>query len=195
MSYEDHLPYVEPDEIVTGETVEWKRRLTDFVPADGWTLRYHFRGAGAALDVDAAADGSNHKVTITSVQSATLAEGACLYQAWAMSGSVKHLVGEGEIRIRIGFATVTDPYDGRSQVKKILDAIDAMVLGKATLDQQEYTIGTGDSTRMLKRIPITELLALRTRYAQMYSRERRAQRRRDGEPYFKNILVRFTEPR
>ncbi len=190
MSFEDHLPFIEPEQLVAGETGQWKRRWPDFSAAAGWALNYYFRGPGAALDVTAAANGADFVVTVTSTQSAGLTAGVYFWQAWVVLGSVKHLVGEGQITIKQGFAATADPFDGRSPVKKILDAIDALVLGKATLDQQEYTIGT----RSLKRIPVAELLALRTQYAQLYAREQRAARLRAGGPFFKNIYTRFTDP-
>ncbi len=78
-----------------------------------------------------------------------------------------------------------------SRAKQILDAIDALMIGKATKDQAEYQIGD----RMLKRYALSELIALRTHYSRLYSMEQQAARLKSGAPFFKNILTRFDPTR
>jgi hypothetical protein len=181
-----------PREIVIGETLEWRTRLVDFSPGDGWTLSYAFRGAGPGFDATATADNGEHLTAVASSVTATLSVGTYSWEAWVTNGTEDHMVGRDTVQVirNLKNLATNATLDNRSEAKKILDAIDAMALGKATLDQQSYQIGT----RQLARIPIHDLLALRTHYAQMYAREKKALRRKNGAPYFKNIHVRRERP-
>jgi hypothetical protein len=114
------------------------------------------------------------------------------WQAWVEKGSEKHLVDSGQTKCKaaLGPVNASAVFDGRSEIKKILDAIDAAIKKKATADQLEYVIGS----RQLRRYSMTELIALRTQYAKLYSQELRAEKLKQGAPFFKNINVRFVEP-
>ena len=194
MSHET-IPNYEPREITPGETLEWTKELADF-SASEWTLKYYFRGAGPGFDVTAEASGDTHAISV--VAPAEMVEGAYYWQAWAEKGSEKHLVARGESKCKRSFVSVTTAttVDARSTVKQILDAIDAMILGKATRDQQEYVVNSGlGSGRQVKRIPIPDLIVLREHYARLYAQELRAARVNKGGSYFKNVGVRFSRPR
>jgi hypothetical protein len=192
MSFEDHLPLYEPEQIAIGETAEWRKVLPDFPPADGWTLTYYVRGAGHGFDQEATTDGEGYRITVPGTATSPMSAGRYFFEARVSKGAEEHEVARGEMTavVSIKGMAVTATLDDRSRAQRILDAIDAMALGKATLDQQSYQIGT----RQLSRIPITELLALRTQYAQIVARERRAARRRTGAPFLKTIYVRFERP-
>jgi hypothetical protein len=187
------IPTFEPTEIIAGETLNWTKSLPDYPAAEGWTLKYYFRGAGAGFDVTATADGDDFSVTVSATTTAAMTAGAYYWQAEISLSSEKHIVDSGQATVKPALAAVASNvvFDGRSRVKKTLDAIDAMLDGKATLDQQEYMIGN----RSLKRIPIPDLIALRTHYAQMVSRERRAEKLSQGAPFLKSVHVRFRQPR
>lgn len=192
MALEDHPPEYEPGEIAIGETLEWRKSFADYKAGDGWALTYYFRGAGPGFDKAAAADGDDFRVTVPAATTAQLAPGKYYFEARASDGSVEHVVARGEATAVVslkGMAT-TATLDGRSSAQRILDAIDAVIEGRATSDQQSYKIGQ----RELSRIPLADLIAARTRYAQIVSRERRAARRREGAPFLKNVLVRFDRP-
>jgi hypothetical protein len=185
-------PTFEPGIITAGETLKWTKSLVDYPASEGCALKYYFRGAGTGFDATAIADGDDYSITVPAATTAGMIAGTYTWQAEVSLSGEKFIVDSGEVTVKPGLAGVTTSttHDGRSPAKKILDAIDAMILGKASRDQQEYTIGN----RALKRIPIPDLLALRTRYAQIYARERRADALRQGAPYLKNIYVRFRRP-
>ena len=105
----------------------------------------------------------------------------------------KYLVDDGTsaVEASLAAASAETAVDTRSRVKRILDAVDAMIEGKATLDQQEYVIDTGAGSRSLKRIPIPDLILLRKTYAQLYNRELRKSGRRRGGRAFKTYLAQF----
>ena len=182
-----------PTILTPGESLTWEKSFADYPASDGWELVYYFRGAGAGFDVAATADGDTFELAVAAEDTEDLIAGRYYYQAFVELDSERVLVDEGEITVRASMSEIesADAYDGRSQVKIILDNIDALIAGKATLDQQEYTIGN----RQLKRYPIADLIALRKEYAGLYAQEIRAANARKGKSPFKKYYSRFTRPR
>ena len=75
---------------------------------------------------------------------------------------------EGAIEVKPNPATADNTTDLRSQAKKNLDAIDAVLAGKVTADVQSYKI----NGRELVKMGVPSLLTLRGYYAAIYKRER-----------------------
>jgi len=187
------IPKDEPASFVSGETVKFKKSFTGY-PASEWTLTYYFRGAATGINVIATADGDDYLVTI-SVVANTLAAGVWNYQSYLTKGSEKVLASHGTVEVLPSLTgTASTTFDGRSEVKKILDAIRATILGKATQDQLEYEIQSGNSMRRLRRMEWADLIAAETHYASLYAREQQAERLRKGSGFFKTIHTRFTKP-
>jgi hypothetical protein len=182
-----------PKEFTVGESLEWTVSFDDYPASDGWILTYYFRGAGTGFNASAAADGDDHLIEVAKTATAALTAGKYSYQAFAELGEAKVLVDVGEAIVKESLAALSTgtAYDARSQVKIILDNIDAMIAGKATLDQQEYSIGT----RQLRRIPLPDLIALRKEYARLYAAEQRAEKLKNGGSLIRNHKVRFRNPR
>jgi hypothetical protein len=187
------LPRFVPKDIVIGETVEWRKELDDFPADQGWTLTYYFRGEGTGFDVAGVADGSAFNLTAASSATAVASPGAYYFQAWAVKGSEKHLVEENSVELTASFQSITTAttFDGRSIAKQILDAIDNLMQGKATVDSQRYLIASGvpgfTSQREAERIDPSKLLELRKYYAALVAAENRG---RNRQP-FRTIKIQF----
>lgn len=186
-------PTTEPRQFVSGETLTWEISLPDYPPSDGWVLSYAFRGPGPGFDVGAIDDGQVYRVVVTSATTGALVPGLFYWQATVTLGSEVHIVREGQTLVKPGIASVDidDTLDQRSQAKKILDAIDSMMMGKIPSDVDEYTIGT----RQLRHIPVRELIDLRKYYAQLYSSELAAARAKQGGSFIQNVGIKFGRPR
>lgn len=187
------IPTAEPQVIAQGDTLEWTRTLPDF-PASAWTLTYHFRGPGQGFNATAAADGDSFAITVekgTPVSSGTTASmtpGNYYWQAWVVNEAGEyHIVDEGRVTVHRSLRAIPPgtTYDGRTQAEKDLDAVRAALAGN--LDVAEYTI----AGRTLKRRSKTELIALEHNLAQRVAAEPRAERLREGAPFFQNVLTRF----
>ncbi len=187
------LPTNAPAAFVAGTTQKWRKTFPDYPSSAGWSLTYAFRsangGAEASLDATAAADGSGFIVTIGASTTESLLAGTYFFRAFVEKSGEKYLVDSGETKIEATWVT-DQQVDGRSQAKRILDAIDALIAGTATTNQKRYQI----NNRELERYPLTELIALRTHYANLVAREQQAERLRDGKGFFKTIHTRFTRP-
>ena len=184
------IPTVEPKQILAGATVQWTKSLSDF-PAATWTLAYTFVGSVVKLNLTATVSGSLHLLTITQVQSATMNLGATtlpyFWQSYASSGTERYKVGEGNIDVLADLADASVGYDGRSYVKKTLDALDAIILGKASKDQKMALVGD----RQIQRMSPAELLQWRSFYQAEYKAELAALAIANGEPAGNKVLVSF----
>lgn len=197
MTMAAELPTYEPREIATGETPKWTKSLDDYPAGEGWALDYYFRGAGTGFDVAAVSDGDDFTISVPAASTTALTPGNYFWQAWVSKGGEKYQVGAGAVTVTQGFASVAaaTTVDNRSEAKKIIDAIDATLEGRATTDQQQYQISGGGGYRMLMKIPVGELIVLRKHYAGIYARERRRARVRRGGALFSTVKVRFDKPK
>jgi len=168
----------EPLEITAGDTVEWTRTLSDYPADDGWTLNYALRGP-AKVDLTSEADGSSHKTTITSI--AITVAGTYYVQGYVTKDSERHTVYTGRIKVNPNLAGETEAtYDGRCHAQRVIDAIEAVIEGRAAKDQLEMQI----DGRRISKTPFEELIRIRQQYrlelATITNKEKRKQGRGVG---------------
>lgn len=160
----------EPASFIAGESVEWTKNLPGYLPKDGWDLFYAFRNFGAHFDIAAIKKEDHYLIRMNSEQSAVLKPANYWWQATVTKGNDWHVVDAGSLEIK-EHLSLADSYDGRSHVKKVLDALEAMILDKASRDQQSYSI----AGRSLYRLSPAELLKWRDHYKAEYARELQAE--------------------
>lgn len=180
----------EPKSFIQGESLEWTRQFGTNGALVDFTITYYFRGAGKGFDAVGTTENFDDFIfRVSSEATGQMQPGEYSFQAVADNGTEKVLCASGTVKVKPGLAasSIETFFDGRSENRKILDAIRAMIAKKATLDQQEYAIGN----RQLKRIPITELIALESRYVGLVARENEAERLRKGGKLFKKVLIRL----
>jgi hypothetical protein len=170
-----------PAEITAGLDFQAAVDLAAY-PAPDWTLRAIVRGP-QAIDLTATASGTSHVFTADAATTSGWKPGAYWYSLRATKDGAVVDAGRGQMNILPDLASVTEPYDGRSQAAIALDAIDAVLAKRATMDQQRYVI----NNRELWRTPIADLLKLRAYYATQVRRERKSPR------WGKPIIVKFSE--
>ncbi len=184
------IPTTEPLQIRAGETLQWRREdLTDY-PASVWTLKYYLKNAAQHIEITASADGNNHSVTVSAASSGAYVKGIYSWVAYAEKGTSpnieRHEVDAGTMEILPSFANST-AYDNRSHVKKVLDAIEAAVEGRATRTDLSYTI----NGRSIQHMNPAELIKWHSHYKQLYQQELSAERIANGLATGRKILTRF----
>lgn len=157
-----------PDKIGAGLTFDRLLTLTAF-PAPDWSVSLLLRGR-SAIDLVAAAEGSQHRLRADAATTTTWAPGDYWYTLRAVRAGEVVEVEQGQMVIAPDLAAVTGDFDGRSQAQIALEAIDAVLAKRATLDQERYRI----NNRELYRTPIADLLKLRSCYAEQVKREKAA---------------------
>lgn len=186
------IPSREPEQIVAGDTVKWTKSLADFPATASWALTYEVLHASGDLGtVTADASGADFAITILAATTA----------AWNLTGdnrlanwtSFATLAGE---RYRVGYGSflilpnpaVVTTLDARSHAKTTLDAIQAVIEGRATKDQMAYAI----AGRSLSLTPLPDLLLLKDHYGALVAAEERAYRASLGLGHRGRIKTRFT---
>lgn len=128
---------------------------------DGWDVVLFLRGP-KSVDLEGVRSGSSVAFYAAGDTTAEWAPGAYAYSVRATNGGDVVEVDAGALSVAPDFAQLPDGYDPRSQWEIGLEAIEAVLGKRATLDQDRYRI----NNRELYRTSVSELLKLRAFYAQ-----------------------------
>ena len=178
---------IEPQSFTAGDSVEWRRHLEAYPPSEGWGLFYSFRNFGAKFDIAAVPKADHYYVALSSEKTSECKAGSYWWQATVYKGERQLVVLEGTLDVKPNLSLL-DNYDGRSHVKQVLEALEATILGKASLDQLSYSI----AGRSLSRLSPSELLKWRDNYRAELVRELNQERLSQGLGTGGIIKVRFT---
>lgn len=181
------IPVNEPRQLRSGDTWKWRREDLSDYPAPTWVLTYQFKkeNSGGNFNVAATADGVNHAVSIAKATTAGYTAGKYHWQAYVDNATERYMVDHGVLEVLPDFAAAGNT-DARSHVKKVLDALEAMMEGKATHDQRGMSIGT----RRIDRLTPAEILTWYEKYKAMYAAEQNAEALRNGLSPKNRLLVR-----
>lgn len=175
-----NFPTTEPAKLIVGDRWMWKRADLglDYAPAS-YSLKYSLRleGTGATeVEINASGSGTDFVVEVASATTAGYTAGRYKWQAYITrtSDSQRVVVDSGVFEVIANRdASTADP---RTHARKTLDAIEAVIESRATLDQQMYMI----NGRQLQRTPIKDLLMFRDRYRAEVSAEERLESGKGG---------------
>lgn len=169
-----NLTYILPPTLQAGVTFELCASPAKY-PAPDWVLSLHLRGP-TVLDIVATPDGAGHKFAMSAEDTARWVQGVHSYVIRATRGAEVRSVEGSTVDILPDITAATTPGDTRSHAQRTLDAIEAVIEKRATLDQERYVIEGQNGRRELWRTPIADLLKLRDQYRAEVRRERAAAR-------------------
>lgn len=159
-----------PQTITAGLTFDRLVTLTAYPASDGWALRAILRGPGV-IDMAAAPDGAQHRFHVDAADTAAWNPGLYAFSMRAERNGEVFETDAGTVDILPDLSGQQAGYDGRSHARKTLEAIEAVIERRATLDQERYRI----NNRELYRTPISDLIKLRDLYRAEVRREEAAQ--------------------
>lgn len=190
------MPDTEPTSFFAGDTVTWDKSLDDYSAADSWTLNYVLRGPQTCAFTAGwiVADGTGWTVTIPAESTLVWTAGDYTLFGWVTKAAERFQVVEQKLTIKPNFAVNKGTFDNRSHVKKTLDAIEACIEGNASRDEKSYSINYGGRERTLELVPKAELIAMHSRYSELYRQELQAERISKGMKGGGKILTRFVAP-
>lgn len=149
-------------------------------------MSLHLRGQ-AAINLTAAPAGTAHQFSAPAADTAGWAAAEYWYTLRATNGTDTIELETGTLRVLPDLVSAVAGYDGRSQAQIALEAIDAVLGKRASLDQERYRI----NNRELYRTPISDLLKLRAFYVAQVKRENGC---KSGRSTFgRQIAVRFSQ--
>lgn len=187
----DNYPDSEPTELVAGSRWGWTRSdITAAYPTASYTLLYRFSlqsGLFGVWDITATKTGDVHIVDEAQAGTAGFTAGDYLWKAVIVrdSDSEEVVVEQGMVKIS---ADLSSAGDSRSYAAKVLDAIQATILGTASKDQGAYAIGG----RSLSLRPITELMELEKDFIKRVQSEKNAINRKAGRTVNSRVLVKMS---
>ena len=188
-----NYPTQEPETLVVGDRWVWRRPdlVPDYPTAD-YSLTYEFHhddGGGGAhqFTITATETADDYIVEVPSATTATY--NSLQYKWYAF---ITRTSDSERVTVDNGMTFIVDDYantnaDQRTHTKKVLDAIEAVIEGRATRKEASYSI----AGRSLSLTPITELLQLRDRYRAEYFNEIAKARVQNGKPTGRTIKVKF----
>lgn len=175
----DHIPA----KLIAGDTWEWTRSLADY-PAPTWVATVYFESAAADTFSQAAtASGADHLFTIAAAATTGKKAGRYHWSVRVSSGSTVATVESGWVDI-VADPAAAGTHDPRSDARKMLDAINATLLGRATNDQLAMAL----NGRSISRTPLPELRQWRDQLRQ----EVRTEEKGAAAGLGRNIKTRFS---
>lgn len=174
-------------EFRAGDSLSWSESWSDYPADQGWVLTYRLVGSAGTISFTSTNDNGAHLLSVTSSTTSSWSPGFYDWTETVEQGSERITLDEGSIQILANPATETGT-DKRSHARKVLDAIRAVLEGRASKDQESYSI----NGRTLNRTPVRDLTELERIYAaRVTQEERRNKAKHDLGSTSQTIRVRF----
>lgn len=158
----------EPSEIYAGDTISWLISVPGFSPLDGWTLKYNAVSSAGRFAFSSTASGSDYLVSVAKAATEIYQPGTYALIKYVDNGTDQITVERLTLIVKANLAAQTTAIDIRTANEIILDAIDAMLKGTASTDQQRLKLGDKE---IFRRSP-DELKRMRNDYALAVWQER-----------------------
>lgn len=189
----DNYPNNEPYELVVGDYWAWKREdLTNDYPTNLYSLSYEFHcdsggGGSHQFTINAVEANGVYYIEVPSTTTDNYNPHDYIWGAYITrtADSNRVQLGEGKTTILPNLANTNA--DLRSHNKKVLDSIEAVIEGRATIDQSSFSVGN----RSLSRMSIDELMEFYNIYDRRVKNEEKRSRIKNGAASGNKIGVQF----
>jgi hypothetical protein len=176
-----------PAIIYAGDTLLLNISQADY-PAPDWTVTYSFRCKdGSTIELAATDNGAEHLFSIPATTTAAWAPGEYKGVGRANDGTNYVTFWKGTMEVLADLSTQPDNHDTRSHAQKCLDAIEAVLEGKATRD----ILNTVIAGQSIGRLSPMQLMEWRSVYQSEVAAEQAKERAANGLATGKNIHIRF----
>lgn len=184
------VPTTEPLSVFAGDTLTWKKTLTNYPASAGWTLRYRLINAAAKIDIIAAASGDDHLVTVAAATSTAYAAGTYDWQSYVTNaGGERYTIEQGSMDVLANWAGAAAGLETRSTAQQILDVLEAQWLKAAT--NRAYVFEYQVAGRKMKFATRQEWVIELDYWRREVAREKRAARLAAGRESGRKVYVRF----
>ena len=188
-----NYPTAEPAKLVAGDRFTWRRDdLANDYPIGTFALTYEFHedsggGGNKQFTITATEADSTYYIEVGSSTTASYDTGDYIWEAYITrsADSERIMVDSGRTEITTNLANTNA--DLRSHAKIVLDAIEAVIENRASMDQSSMSI----AGRSLSRMSIDDLMTFRDRYKAEYLKEIKLARIRNKQGSGNTIKVKF----
>ncbi len=178
--------------IRAGDSLGFESTVYNCQPSEGWTASYTIVSATGSYTFDStiSSSGLDFVFSVSSSTTATWLPGYYAVQGYATKGEQRITFDSGNLTIQPNLATATAGLDPRSHVRRTLDALEAVIEGRATED----TLSQSVDGRSLSLMSHEQLMAARNRYYALWKQEEDEQRLKNGERNPNIFHARFPDP-
>lgn len=170
-----------PTKFRAGDTWRLLLELADY-PAPTWTATIYFENGGKSVSQVASASSTSHSITLSAATTGAIPPGRYRWFLRVTDGSVVETALEGWLDVEPDPAAA-GTYDHRGNARRLLEAVEAALLGTATSNQMAMAI----NGRSISRIPLIELRQFRNELRQ----EVKTQEQGDRAGLGRNIKARY----
>jgi hypothetical protein len=132
----------EPPILVAGDTWSWCKTLPDYRPSHGWELHYALRHHlhPAPIDLIAKSESEAFRIDVSAKTTATFKPGDWSWQSFVVNGDERHTIQTGTLTLKPAFTLEPGAFDGRSENRRLLDAVRELLSGRTLSNAQSYQI-------------------------------------------------------
>jgi hypothetical protein len=178
-------------DLVAGDSLNYETQIVDYPPSAGWTAKLRMApiGAGAPVSVtaNAVAETDSYRWQVGPGVTGAWSPGVYGWAIWVERAGERYTQQMGRLTVTQDPATASAGIESRSQAERSLDAINALLEGRAATAQLRYKI----NGRELESYPLKDLLLLKSHFEAAVANERRAQGLSDPRGGARRILVRM----
>ena len=176
-----------PSAIHAGDTLLLNISQDDY-PAPDWTVTFSFRCAGGStIDLSASDNGADHLFSVAAATTSAWVPGLYKGVGRATDGTSYVTFWKGTLEVLPDLSTQPDNYDTRTHAEKCLDAIEAVLEGKASKD----ILSTVIAGQSISRLTPQQLMEWRAYYRDEVAAEQAKERAANGLATGRNIHIRF----
>lgn len=184
------------DTLIAGDTLDFATSVPDFPATDGWTLKFRLipqtAGVGSPIELTAAPyQNQDYRVQVGPQATAAWVPGDYTLSRWVEKSGARYAV-ETSPELPVQVRILADPaaatvFDGRTDARRNLEAIEAFLGGKATAAVKEYEI----NGRRLVNFDPPQLISMADYYRRQVANEDRAAALAAGLGNPRHLYVRF----
>lgn len=169
-------------QLYAGDTWNWTESLSGY-PASDYTLKIYLQHRDeAVIELTGVADGDDHEFTYES--DSDLSGGDYIYRAKAIDGDDNvTTIESGTVTVKADLAASTD---SRNHYQKVIDAVEAIIEGRASKSYESISI----NGRAITEMSHSELMKLHSRYKYLLKQEAKKEKLAQGLGGGK-ILIKF----
>lgn len=156
-----------PTQIIAGDTLQIDYSSSTYTNAAGYLVYLKLRGAADIDLTSSAIDDTTFRISATAAATAAYTAGFYNYVVYVSDGTNQYTLEQGTVEIKQRFDLSTSPVTTSTHARTVLAAVEAVIEGRATKDQESYSI----AGRSLSRTPISDLLTLRDYYKERVMKE------------------------
>lgn len=134
----------EPQEIVAGDTLTFRRALGNFLASDGWSLVYELRGGAQPIEFVSTADDGSHLVSVAAAVTALWLPAEYVFEGHAVNGEERHRIYFSSVSVLKDQVAAGGDEPQKTFAQKMLAQIEDVLLAKAGDDLAWSRLGDSE---------------------------------------------------